>query len=75
MRETQGRSYRRFQRGRLSAKRKRYWGGTIAQLGPKWVGRAIDTPAPCSCHVCGNYRQHEGPSIQERKLFQRQKDE
>jgi hypothetical protein len=26
---------------------------------------------PCSCHGCGNARKHEGPTIQERRAFQK----
>jgi len=30
-------------------------------------GAVIDTPVLCSCWMCGNRRQHDGRSIQERR--------
>lgn len=34
---------------------------------PAVVGRYARTPHPCSCHMCGNPRWHEGASHAERR--------
>lgn len=39
---------------------------------PKWVGTMASTHCkPCSCSGCGHQRHHEGPTIQERRAFQK----
>jgi hypothetical protein len=62
------RALRRHHRERLFRKRKDIWGGRFRD-DPKVRAKAIDTPTPCSCWMCRNDRQNEGPSIQERRFF------
>lgn len=65
-------SERRHHRERLKKSRATYWGGVSACRTP---GRVIDTPAVCSCWMCGNPRKYSGErTIQERSaegLFRR----
>lgn len=39
------------------------------------AGRALQCAGTCSCWVCGMDRRLVGPTIQERRLFQRENDE
>lgn len=57
------RAERRHHRARLKKNRDGYWAGYAAER----AGRAIDTPTPCSCWMCGNPRHYLGEkSLQER---------
>lgn len=67
-----GRAYRRHHYKRLKAKRVRecYWGRGYTD-GTGWckesLGIAINTPTPHSCYLCGNMRDLEGPTRQEKR--------
>lgn len=55
------RAWRRQQADRIKRKRRGYRGGHI--------GHYWDTPAMCSCVMCGNPRRHFGErTIQERRV-------
>ena len=59
-----GLAYRRYQRERIKAKRRRIQVGIIGWPEEMLI-YLIDTPKPCSCLLCGNLRQYEGPTRQE----------
>ncbi len=80
------RAQRRHDRARLKKKRQYYWGyghisewigrtpdvaGEINYMSPATAGFVVNTPAPCSCYMCGNPRRNswgESPlTMQERK--------
>ena len=80
MSRSSGRAERRHQRERLKKARRFYWG--LDSLNPeggielKHSRRVIDTPRPCSCHMCCNprrshYSKGERLTIQERKDCER----
>lgn len=50
----QCRSLRRHHRERLLQKRRSPWGRTLTH---EEASRAVDTPTPCSCWLCGNPRR------------------
>jgi len=53
---------------RLKTKRSK---NTHVQRTEKSVGKALHTPAMCSCPMCGNPRKYFGErTIQERRMFQ-----
>lgn len=52
----------RHHRERMKARRRHHWG---RELDGKELGKAINTPAPCSCWGCGNARATEGLTRQE----------
>lgn len=53
---------------RIKAKRK---SNNHVQQTPKSIGKALHTPASCSCPMCGNPRKHFGErTIQERREMQ-----
>jgi hypothetical protein len=54
------RAERRHQLARIKAKRKGYWYGYPAEMTPKRLGMVSQTPALCSCHMCGNPRKFFG---------------
>jgi hypothetical protein len=65
----EGRAIRRAHKVRLKKARKNWWGHD--PLSEKLIGLAIDTPATCSCWMCGNPRKHFGErTIQERRQMQ-----
>jgi len=72
---TRGRAYRRHHYNRLKAKRIRdcYWGRGYKGSDRLWskesLGIAVNTPTPHSCLLCGNMRDLEGPTLQERRHF------
>jgi hypothetical protein len=46
---------RRAEDARLKKQRQIWWG---RRLPPELVSRAVDTPTPCSCWMCGNPRKY-----------------
>jgi len=69
------RALRRHHRARLKKARQFYWGrGTRAEFNFGWtpqsLGMVVDTPTPCSCFACGNWRKTEGRTVQERRVYQ-----
>lgn len=66
------RALRRHHRARLKKNRRYYWGREgLADWTPCSLGKAIDTPHPCSCLGCGNSRRWLGErTIQERRAYQ-----
>jgi hypothetical protein len=52
-----GIAQRRAEIARLKKKRQVWWG---RKLPAELVGRAVDTPKPCSCWMCGNARKYFG---------------
>lgn len=61
------RAMRRRHIARLKKLREHYWGG-FAKNSPRSLGRIVQTPHVCSCHLCGNPRKIFGGTIQERRL-------
>lgn len=51
------RALRRHHAARLKAVRRFHWGRDISH-DAKLIGKAIDTPSPCSCWMCGNPRRY-----------------
>lgn len=51
------RGLRRHHDARLKAARRFHWGRDIRH-DAKSIGKAIDTPCPCSCWMCGNPRRY-----------------
>lgn len=62
------RALRRHHRKRLLNKRKNIWGGYLRD-DPKRLAKVANTPTPCSCWMCRNDRQNEGPTFQELRFF------
>ena len=58
------RSIRRHHAARLKKARKNYWGAT--GLEPRRLGIALNTPHPCSCWTCCNWRETDGRTLAER---------
>lgn len=54
-------------RERLKAKRRHHWGRDLLN-DQSTLARAVNTPTPCSCLMCGNRREHEGQTMQERRI-------
>lgn len=54
------RAERRFQTKRLKAKRKNYHGRKDFEQSPDFLGKVVNTPAMCSCFMCGNTRKYWG---------------
>lgn len=65
---------RRRHRKRLKQNRRVHWGRDLTHEETAW-SKAVTTPAPCSCWMCGNPRKHFGEeTLQERSargLFNR----
>lgn len=63
------RSVRRHHHDRIKHNRRFHWGRhRDLSLEPEIWARAIDTPTPCSCYMCGNPRKHfEQKTMQERR--------
>jgi hypothetical protein len=55
-------------RQRLSKNRQFHCGRDLT-TNPKELGKAINTPTPCSCWMCGNQRKHHGLTFQEQKIL------
>lgn len=53
-------------RERLLAKRRLHWGRDLNDE-PQHRARAVNTPTPCSCPMCGHPRKLFGPTMQERR--------
>ena len=74
MRETQDgwRALRRANNLRIKKNRRWLWRIDHAQVGwEKAWGRAVKTPTPCSCPMCGNPRKFFGElTMQERRAYQ-----
>lgn len=51
---------------RLKKNRAKYWGRDLTDT-PRRHGMATNTPAVCSCEVCGHKRSWYGPTLQERR--------
>ena len=66
------RAERRHHIERLKQRRRYYWGfRRDLSKAPKELAKAVDTPTPCSCWMCGNARKWLGEeTIQERRLKQ-----
>jgi hypothetical protein len=62
------RAERRHHRERLLKLRKRNWSGMYRD-DPVVLSKLVDTPTPCSCWMCRNDRQNEGPTMQEVRFF------
>ncbi|MDX5935681.1 hypothetical protein [Acidithiobacillus thiooxidans] len=54
------RAIRRHHRYRLQRNRRYYWDKDGLTDNPRWFGKVIDTPTPCSCWMCGNPRRYFG---------------
>lgn len=52
-------------RERIKKNRRFYFGRDLINE-PRYIGMAINTPAPCSCLGCGNDRQYEGMTRKEK---------
>ncbi len=64
------RAMRRHHRYRLYRRRRFHWGRDLAESdeNPKFRGKVIDTPTPCSCWMCGNPRKWwKEKTMQERR--------
>jgi hypothetical protein len=62
---------KRHHRQRLQKVRRFHWGRDLID-DPAMLSRAITTPCPCSCWMCGNPRRKHGElTMQERRAFQR----
>lgn len=57
-----------FHKERLKKNRKNYWGGIISDS--KFEKSVIDTPAPCSCWMCGNPRKYFNERTIQEKRFE-----
>lgn len=67
MSDTTKRAERRHHFERLKQARRFYWGSNrdLAKS-PKHLAKAVNTPTPCSCWMCGNARKWLGEeTIQE----------
>lgn len=53
-------------RERLKARRRHHWGRDLSNE-PAHLAKAVNTPTPCSCLMCGNKRRHAGETMQERR--------
>lgn len=58
------RAERRFHTQRLKKNRRTHWGRKITE---KELSFVVDTPTPCSCHMCGNPRKHWGEKTPQEK--------
>ena len=61
------RSVRRHHASRLKLNRRFHWGRDLSR-NPKVWGKVVNTPATCSCWMCGNPRKYNGElTVQELK--------
>lgn len=54
-------------RERLKVNRRQHWGRDLLNE-PEVLARAVNTPKPCSCLMCGNRRKHAHDTMQERRI-------
>jgi hypothetical protein len=54
-------------RDRLKRNRRFYLGIDMLSES-KYLSMVVNTPAPCSCPMCGNNRRYEGKSINEKRF-------
>lgn len=54
-------------RERLKANRRLHWGRDLINE-PIPLAKAVNTPTPCSCLMCGNRRKHSHDTMQERRI-------
>ena len=67
------RALRKHHAARLKKTRGFHWGRDIRQ-DAKSLGKVVDTPAPCSCWMCGNPRRYFNESTQqERRAIDRER--
>ena len=59
------RSIRRHHAARLKKARRFYYRSEVP-LDPRRLGIALNTPHPCSCATCCNWRKTEGRTLAER---------
>lgn len=65
------RALRRHHAERLKKKRQFYFYSWPDKLSPARLGKVVNTPAPCSCHLCGNPRKYfDERSVQEKRWMQ-----
>ena len=63
------RALRRHHVNRLKQKRRIHWGRVLHT--DEELGKAVGTPKPCSCFMCGNPRKYYGEkTVQERRFEQ-----
>ena len=60
------RAIRRQHRERLKRARRFWWGRKLER---KALGMVVDTPTPCSCALCANWRALEGPTVAELRFY------
>lgn len=66
------RAIRRHHYSRLKKKRKNYWGWAESD---RKTGILANTPATCSCFMCGNPRRQIGEiSLQEKRQFAKEQE-
>ncbi len=64
------RALRRHHAARLKAARRFYHGRDNTET-PRYLGQVVQTPASCSCWMCGNPRKYNGErTIQELREMQ-----
>lgn len=64
------RSRRRHDLSRLRRARRFYWGRDLAHNAHrKMLGKALHTPTPCSCWMCGNPRRFAGERTYQERRF------
>lgn len=63
------REHSRHHRERLKKSRRFHWGRDLLAE-PTVMAKAINTPTPCSCWMCGNQRKHVGGTLQERRVME-----
>lgn len=68
------RANRRFHRKRLLKKRKDYWGWNISYDEPI-SPIVINTPTPCSCHMCGNARKYYKEKTKQELVWHQKTDD
>jgi len=65
MKPSLGRAVRRHHIARLKRTRKNYWWPDRSGNTPRQLGMLTQTPAICSCDMCGSQRKYEGRTLQE----------
>lgn len=65
------RAVRRHHVARLKKSRASYWSARHRPNSPEQLGKLVQTPAICSCPMCGNPRKYLGlATIQEQSMMQ-----
>jgi hypothetical protein len=59
------RAIRRHHAARLK-KARRFYHARDLRIDPGYAGKVLNTPAVCSCWMCGNQRPYAGPKRAER---------